>query len=118
VLVVEDDDAVRALAVRALEGAGYHVVASSGGRAALEAARAVRSLDLLLTDVVMPEMNGRELAEEVRRIAPGARVLYMSGYTHNAIVHHGVLDAGIEFLPKPFTPSTLVARVREVLDAR
>ncbi len=118
VLVVEDDDAVRALAIRALEGAGYRVLASRGGRAALDAARAAPGLALLLTDVVMPELNGRQLADEVLRIAPGARVLFMSGYTHNAIVHHGVLDEGIEFLAKPFTPSSLVARVREVLDTR
>jgi DNA-binding NtrC family response regulator len=73
-------------------------------------------IDLLLTDVVMREKSGPELAQQVQRQRPDIKVLFMSGYTDTAIVHHGVLDPGIAFLPKPFTPSTLAAKVREVLD--
>jgi PAS domain S-box-containing protein len=118
ILLVEDDPSVRALAARALEGAGYEVLVATGPRHALELARAaVGTIALLLTDVVMPEMNGRRLAEEIARTAAQARVLYVSGYTQNVIVHHGVLDGGLHFLAKPFTPTALLAKVREVLDA-
>ena len=75
-------------------------------------------MDLLLTDIVMPGLDGRAVADKLRPRHPSLRVLYMSGYTQDAIVQRGVLDAGIEFLPKPFTRATLLARVREVLDTR
>ena len=119
ILLVEDDARVRDVAARALRGAGYRVLEASSGEAALEAAAgAVPPVGLVVTDVVMPGLSGREVAESLQRRIPRLRVLYVSGYTQNTIVHHGVLDSGIEFLSKPFTPSALLARVREILDAR
>jgi CheY-like chemotaxis protein len=117
VLVVEDDERVRAIAVRALGEAGYRVIASANGREALALLdRFPEAVHLLLTDVVMPEMGGRDLARDVAARRPDVKVLYVSGYTENAIVHHGVLEAGVHYLAKPFTPSTLQAKVRAVLD--
>jgi PAS domain S-box-containing protein len=118
VLVVEDDASARTLALRALQGAGYEVLAAANGREALEvAAAAPRPPHLVLTDVVMPEMSGKQVADALSRQRPALRVLYVSGYTQDTVVHHGVLDSVIDFLPKPYTPSALLARVRQVLDA-
>jgi two-component system cell cycle sensor histidine kinase/response regulator CckA len=114
VLVVEDDDAVRGFATRVLEQAGYRVLAAAGGIAALEIAREA-TVDLLLTDVVMPTMSGREVADRLTSIAPGVRVLFVSGHDENTIVRQGVLDPSIRYLAKPFTADGLIGAVDDVL---
>lgn len=119
VMVVEDEAAIGHLARTLLERLGYVVLSADGPRAALaEAGRHGGSIDLLITDVVMPEMNGRDLADRMRQIHPEIRVLYMSGYTANVIAHHGMLDPGVFFIQKPFTNRELAARVRETLSGR
>jgi PAS domain S-box-containing protein len=117
VLLVEDEDAVRDLCSRILGDLGYQVMQARSGAEAVAAAvgRAVR-IDLLLTDVVMPGMSGKELATQLVLHHPGMKVLFMSGYTDNAIVHHGVLEEGVSFIGKPYTPSALARKVREVLE--
>ena len=118
VLLVEDEDAVRRLASRVLTRSGYRVLeAASGEDAAAIAARHEGPIDLLMTDVVMPGMSGRELAEQLLPRRPGMRLLYASGYTEDAIVRHGVSSLETAFLEKPFTPNGLLRKVREVLDA-
>lgn len=118
ILIVEDEDVVRGLAQKILEQSGYRVMAASRGAEAIRLCQErTESIDLLLTDVVMPETSGKEVADRVSELLPGLRVLFMSGYTDEAIVHHGVLDSSVEFIQKPFTPAALVKRVREVLDA-
>jgi CheY-like chemotaxis protein len=116
ILLVEDEIAVRRLARRVLRSKGYVVLEAANGREALRLiSQHAGRLDLLLTDVVMPGMSGPELAERLAREQVGLRVLYMSGYADEAIGHHGVLEPGVEFLQKPFTPQDLAQRVREVL---
>jgi CheY-like chemotaxis protein len=118
ILLVEDEDAVRTLVRDALKATGYAVLeASHGHEALLICERHAGRIDLMVTDVVMPEMSGRELADRLAPVRPGLQVLYMSGYTDNAVVHHGVLDPGTTFLQKPFGPGVLLRKVREVLDA-
>jgi CheY-like chemotaxis protein len=118
VLLVEDEDVVRSLAQKILEQSGYKVLAASRGAEAITLCRQrTEPIHLLLTDVVMPETSGKEVADRVTELLPGLRVLFMSGYTDEAIVHHGVLDMNIEFIQKPFTPAALVRKVREVLDS-
>ena len=118
VLLVEDDDAVRTLTRKMLAAHGYTVLAAGGGAEALElAAGHTGPIHLLVTDVVLPGMSGRDLAARFRSGRPGVKVLYTSGYTDEAIVHHGILDAGIAFLQKPFTSTTLAHKVRETLDS-
>jgi two-component system cell cycle sensor histidine kinase/response regulator CckA len=118
ILLVEDDAQVRQLTASVLADHGYKVLPAAGTEEGLVLCRANhRDLHLLVTDVIMPGMNGRQLAEQVKQISPRTKVLYISGYTNNAIVHYGVLDSGLWFLAKPFSLSALVAKVREVLDA-
>ena len=116
-LVVEDEETILDLARVILERCGYHVLTARGPAAALEtAADPARTIDLLITDVVMPAMNGRELAAQMVGLQPQMKALFMSGYTANVIAHHGVLKPGVEFLQKPFTVAGLARKVREVLD--
>src|SRR5262249_14352970 len=97
---------------------GYHVLEARHGAEAIEISERHRGpIHLMVTDVVMPQMSGRELAQRLLPVRPDMRVLYMSGYTDDAIVRHGVLGAGMAFLSKPFTPEALAVKVREVLDA-
>ncbi len=119
VLLVEDEEVVRSLARRILERQGYTVLeAAEAASALLACSRHAGPIHLLLTDVVMPTTNGRELYGRLAALRPELKVLYMSGYTENVVAHHGVLEPGIEFLQKPFTIETLSRRVREVLDQR
>ncbi|MFN2220491.1 MAG: response regulator, partial [Anaerolineae bacterium] len=119
VLVVEDERAVREQAVLVLDSYGYQVLDAADGQAALDLSRSHEGpIDLLLTDVIMPGMNGRELADLLQPERPEMQVLYMSGYTGDAIAHHGVLADKSAFLPKPFTLEDLLRKVREVLDKR
>jgi PAS domain S-box-containing protein len=118
ILLVEDDPQLRQLTSSVLAHCGYKVLTAGSPEEGIEICKANhRDIRLLVTDVVMPRMNGRQLADQIIQISPNTRVLYISGYTANAIVHYGVLDQGLWFLPKPFTLSALVAKVREVLDA-
>jgi PAS domain S-box-containing protein len=117
ILLVEDEEVVRGLTTNILEGAGYHVIAAGGGaEAAKLCADRNEPIDLLLTDVVMPQTSGKAVAEQLTKMQPGLKVLFMSGYTDEAIVHHGVLDANVEFIQKPFTPAALSKKIRDVLD--
>jgi CheY-like chemotaxis protein len=116
ILVVEDENAVRELTVRMLQQLGYAILTASSGVEALEIAQTHNgAIDLLLTDVVMPGISGRHLADQLLEQRPGTRVLFLSGYTENTVVHHGVLDAGVNFLPKPFSRESLAKKLREVL---
>jgi PAS domain S-box-containing protein len=118
VLVVEDEDAVRRLTRRILEEEGYTVLEACNGSEALRAAQERTSLDLVVTDVVMPEMSGRMLAARLAAVRPGLRVLYVSGYTGDDITRRGLDEPGIDLLQKPFAAAQLVQRVREVMAAR
>jgi CheY-like chemotaxis protein len=119
ILLVEDDPALREMAATLLRRLGYTVLAAANGLEALslKQQRGTGHVDLLFTDVVMPHMSGRELADRVRALYPQTRILFTSAYTENAIVHQGVLDKGVALLQKPFTPGALARRLREVLDA-
>jgi PAS domain S-box-containing protein len=120
ILAVEDEIEVRKLVAEILKGQGYTVIEASDGEEAIKVARknSGKKIHLLLTDVVMPGMSGRELAETLALRHPGLKILYMSGYTDNAIVHHGVLEEGVNYIQKPFTLDALARKVREVLDQR
>jgi CheY-like chemotaxis protein len=117
VLLVEDEEMVRNMTREILQESGYRVLeATHGHEALIVAERHDGPIHLMLSDVVMPQMSGRELAEQLSPVRREMKVLYMSGYTDDAIVHHGVLDEGMAFIEKPFTPNTLTRKLREVLD--
>lgn len=118
ILLVEDEGAVRQLCRRVLEGCGYHVVEAGNGLEALEISESFEGpIHLVLTDVVMPGLGGRSFAEQLSKKRSGVPILYMSGYTDDAVIRHGILRAETAFIQKPFTPSALATRVRRILDA-
>jgi CheY-like chemotaxis protein len=117
VLVVEDEEQVRRVIVDMLHQLGHTVHHADGGAAALKLLAADPGIELLLTDVVMPDMNGRELSEEASRLRPGLKLLFMTGYTRNAIVHAGVLDPDVQMIAKPFSLEQLAAKLTVVLAA-
>jgi CheY-like chemotaxis protein len=117
VLLVEDEPMLRELGLMVLSGLGYRVLPADNGVHALRLLEQHRgqNIHLLVTDVVMPEMGGKELAERLRVLSPLTKVLFCSGYTEDAIVHDGALESGISFMQKPYTVATLAQKVREVL---
>jgi two-component system cell cycle sensor histidine kinase/response regulator CckA len=118
ILLVEDEPFVRELTERALKRHGYRVLACPEGAAALAVAASFRGpIHLLLTDLVMPGMNGWELAARLEDMRPGIRILFTSGHPSDVMSRHGLLEPGLRFIPKPYTPHTLAARIRAVLDA-
>jgi PAS domain S-box-containing protein len=120
ILLVEDEEMVRKLACTVLQKNGYKVLEASSGEEALRIVQGQNGnpIHLMVTDVVMPGMSGRQLAERLLPLRPEMKVLYMSGYTDDAIVHHGVLDPGIAYIQKPFAPDALASKVRDILDGR
>ncbi len=116
ILLVEDNDDVRAYSRMILTELGYEVLEATEAEAALAILASDRRLDLLFTDVVLPGRSGRALADEAARLRPELRVLYTTGYSRNAIVHHGRLDPGVQLITKPFTFEQLATRVRDLLD--
>ncbi|RYF48443.1 MAG: response regulator, partial [Comamonadaceae bacterium] len=116
VLVVEDEAAVRQFSVEALTVLGYRVMEADGAAAALKLLAEHPEIQLLFTDVVMPDISGRKLSDEARLRYPALKVLFTTGYSRNAVVHNGVLDPGVDLLGKPFTVEALAAKVRDVLD--
>ncbi|HJZ47229.1 MAG TPA: response regulator, partial [Roseiflexaceae bacterium] len=117
VLVAEDEPGVRALAARVMRQQGYRVLEAANGDEALRIAeRGAESIALLLTDMMMPQIGGKILAEQIRRLRPAIKVLFISGYTDTAIIQHQQMTPGSAFLQKPFAPATLARKVREVLD--
>src|SRR5258707_10949907 len=118
ILVVEDEQALRSAAVRMLERQGYRVLSAADGLEALEFAGSPNeAIDLVITDVVMPKMLGREVASRVSELQPGVRSLFVSGYAQSTLGKRGTLDPGVALLTKPFSEAALVDKVREVLDA-
>jgi CheY-like chemotaxis protein len=116
ILLVEDEAMVRTLAREALSGHGYRVLEAANGRQAMQIVKAYQGpLHLLLSDVIMPGMNGPELAQQIKTLRPDMKTLYMSAYADEVLGPRGVISAGVNFLQKPFTPAILVRKVREVL---
>jgi signal transduction histidine kinase/ActR/RegA family two-component response regulator len=116
ILIVEDEAAVRRLAASVLRTSGYRVQEARDGIEAFALIQAKQPFDMVITDVIMPKMSGKELHDQIKAIAPRIKVLFMSGYTDDALAHHGVLGPELSFLEKPFSPSSLARKVREVLD--
>jgi CheY-like chemotaxis protein len=118
ILLAEDAASVRGAVRRMLQSLGYRVLVAPSAAVALRFAAGQEKIDLLVTDVVMPEMSGRELAERFNELRPRVKVLYMSGYTDDAVVRHGVMSAAVNFIEKPFAPEQLARTVRDVLDVQ
>ena len=117
VLLVEDEEGVRKLVRSILQRNGYRVLEAKDGAEALRIAEQQPAIDLLLTDVVMPHLSGSAMAAQLLASRPGLKLLYMSGYTDNAVALHGVLRSEAAFVQKPITPAALLSKVREVLDS-
>jgi CheY-like chemotaxis protein len=117
ILVVEDEERARQVTVESLRELGYSVVHAPDAASALKILDAQPGVRLLFTDIVMPDVNGRKLAEEAVRRVPGIKVLYTTGYTPNAIVHNGIVDPGVQLISKPFTLEQLARKVHAVLDS-
>jgi CheY-like chemotaxis protein len=118
ILLVEDDSDLRGYLGDVLRGLRYRVLTAANADAALDLLKQTKRVDLLLTDIVMPGLNGRALAKESQELRPGLKVLYMTGYSRNAVVHHGRLDEGVDLVQKPVSQSELAARVRDILDRK
>jgi CheY-like chemotaxis protein len=118
ILIVEDDDGVREYASEILRDLNYQVIEAKDSASAMRLLEADRPFDLMLTDVVLPGISGRALADEVVRRRPGAKVIFMTGYSRNAIVHQGRLDRGTELISKPLTEAAVARKIRQVLDGR
>jgi len=117
ILVADDDDSVRYVCQRTLAGNGHKVIAVTDGKAAIEEGKK-QHFDLLVTDVVMPGGSGGQLAKELAALIPGLKILFMSGYTDESIVHHGMLSEGTNFIQKPFSIEALAEKIRDVLDEK
>ena len=116
-MIVDDNASIRQLIVETLKPLGYNCLEAASGEDAISVIRKYSGkIHLLLTDVVMPGMSGRELAEKIRKERPDVKVIFMSGYTEDIIAHHGVLEKGINYISKPITPVTLTKKIRIVLD--
>lgn len=117
ILLAEDEEIVRKLVFEQLKSHGYHVLEATNGKSALSICKQYQQpIHLLITDVIMPEMSGRDLVDQMLQLRPEMKALYMSGYTDDAIVHHGILDSDVDFIQKPFTTNSLMRKVRELLD--
>lgn len=117
ILIAEDEEEVRFLISETLKRFGYKIIESPNGTDAIQKGKEYKNpIDLLLTDVVMPQMSGRELGQKFRSLRPATKVLHMSGYTDGSIILQGILDSKTRFIQKPFTPVTLAKKIREILD--